>query len=104
MIYLLFTIITIASLVFLLAPFIKGSSSISPDSLTGSLDKEYLEQESMRDQIESSKLSLRDLDLEHKIGKIASDDFEILKNELLLEWKSAETSLKKAGSKKKKST
>jgi hypothetical protein len=37
--------------------------------------------------------------MENKIGKISNDDYEVLKDELLDEWKSAETEYKQIKSK-----
>lgn len=52
--------------------------------------------EQLADRIESTKLALRDLDMENKIGKIAPGDFEALKSELLEEWAEAEELYKEA--------
>ncbi|MDH5720531.1 MAG: hypothetical protein OEZ13_07890 [Spirochaetia bacterium] len=46
--------------------------------------------ESLQDTIQSTRLALRDLDLEHKIGKISSEDFDALKKEMLSDWAKVE--------------
>ncbi len=59
-------------------------------------NKQNDELEKLADKIESTKLALRDLDMENRIGKIAPGDFETLKSELLEEWQEAEEQYKKA--------
>jgi len=89
--YIVLAIVTLAGLSFLLLPVLRGGSIGSGKdlfSLEESLKKKRSDE--LKDQIESIKLSLKDMDLEHKIGKIADGDFSILKNELLDEWKNTE--------------
>ena len=85
---------------FLLIPFIRGTRSVNYFQETDKVKKKKEEKEqSVKDNIESTKLALRDLDMENKIGKISNEDYEILKDELLEEWKSAENEYKQIKSK-----
>ena len=82
---------SLLGLAFLALPLIRGGAIGSKGdifALEESLKKK--ESDPIKDRIDSIKLSLKDMDLEHKIGKIESEDFETLKNELLEEWQSNE--------------
>ena len=80
---------------FLLLPFLYGSAQVNFFQELDPVKKRAADQEqNIKDDIESTKLALRDLDMENKIGKIANEDYEILKDELLEEWKSSENQFK----------
>lgn len=93
--YIVYIGIILVSLVFLIFPFLRGTSQTK---FFQELDQEKKRKEdreqNIKDDIESTKLALRDLDMENKIGKISNDDYEVLKDELLDEWKSAEEEFK----------
>jgi hypothetical protein len=103
MIYLILGAIILASLLFLALPFLKGPVDTGYFKESDRLhDANLNKEQNIKDKIESTKLALRDLDMENKIGKIANEDFDLLKNELLDEWKSAEdefSTLKKSQNK-----
>jgi len=81
-------------------PFVRGASHVNYFQEADKVKKTKEDKEqNLRDDIESTKLALRDLDMENKIGKIANDDYEILKDELLDEWQSSENEYKKIKSK-----
>ncbi len=85
--YLIFFLVIIAGIIYLSLPFIRG------DAFTRSLDPTLAndhELMKLKDQAETLKLALRDLDLENKIGKIDVNDFNLLKKELLAEWAAVE--------------
>ena len=88
MIYFILVLILVGALIFLFYPFINGSieTIVPPWQESGEKGKRYDQIEELADRMESTKLALRDLDMENKIGKISSGDFEILKAELLEEW------------------
>lgn len=79
MLYLIAFIIVSLSFLFILIPYLKGESYIFDDGTVS-------EDEDLNDRIESVRLSLRDLDLEYKIGKLSEKDFNLLRKELLKEW------------------
>ncbi|MDH5717158.1 MAG: zinc ribbon domain-containing protein [Spirochaetia bacterium] len=89
MIYIIFLIVIIISAVILLLPIMKGDAAeyIIEESAS---EKKNTEDEKklqdLHDKIESTKLALKDLDLEHNIGKISNEDFDLLKKELLSDW------------------
>jgi len=93
--YAIYLFVIIVAALFLLLPFVRG---VSPVNYFQEIDKEKKnkaeKEQNIKDDIESTKLALRDLDMENKIGKIANDDYEALKDELLGEWKSAEDEYK----------
>ncbi|MES0490094.1 MAG: hypothetical protein ABUK01_08890 [Leptospirales bacterium] len=99
MIYIIFTILCIGSLIYLTLPFIQGANV--------ALEANYLENrsskdskiEQLSDHIQSLKLALRDLDQENKIGKIDPGDFESIKDEMLIDWKYSEEQLNRLKSK-----
>jgi len=94
--YVIYVMIIFAALLFLILPFVRGAN---PANYFQDLDiikkKKADKEQNIKDEIESTKLALRDLDMENKIGKIANEDYEVLKDELLDEWKSAENEYKK---------
>ncbi len=90
MIYLIVGLLCLVTGLLAIHPLIKGER-VSP--WPGSATPETLE--NWLDRRESIKLSLRDLDLEFRIGKLDKDDFEALKAELLGEWAVCEEQIKK---------
>jgi sortase (surface protein transpeptidase) len=93
--YIVYAVVIILALLFVLLPFIRGASSAKYFQETDKAKKSKADKEqNIKDDIESTKLALRDLDMENKIGKISNDDYEVLKDELLDEWKSAEDEYK----------
>ena len=85
-------LIVAVSCLIIAVPFIRGDALSVYESGTetsGGVSR----QEVLADKIESTRLALKDLDLENKIGKIAQEDFNFLKSELLKEWADAEAQL-----------
>lgn len=85
MLFFLFVLISVAGLLFLIEPYIKGHpvnyfTSNAPSS----------EEESISDKFSSLKLSLKDLEHDYATGKISDDDYHVLKKDLYLDWKALE--------------
>jgi len=95
MIYFSFAGIAVFSLIYLSLPFIRGSRFGKYfNDLDERINLKENQEQNIKDKIESAKLALRDLDMENKIGKIANEDYNVLKDELLDEWNSAESEYK----------
>lgn len=95
-IYIIFLVLLTGSLVFLAYPFLKGAKSGEYfQSQDMAVVKKQTREQDIKDKIESAKMALKDLDMENRIGKISSEDYEAIKDELLEEWQSAKNELGK---------
>ena len=95
---LLYIIFVSVSLAFLLYPVLYGTdvSSKADISSTGNQENQEIKEDiEIKDKIKSLKASLKDIQLENQIGKLANQDYEILRAELLKEWAIYEKKLKK---------
>ena len=90
------TIIYIALVLFLMIfffyPFIQGDHLLSEK-------KQYFNKpdkvnEKWIEKIEVAKAALKDVQLEKQIGKLSENEYEMIKQELLNEWKEAEGNIK----------
>lgn len=88
MIPILFAVLIVLAALYVILPLVTGEELIEERADAAR------KKEDLSDQIESARLSLRDLDFEHKIGRISDEDFAMLKKELLVEWSDAEETLK----------
>jgi hypothetical protein len=88
-------LISVAGLLFLIEPYIKGHpinyfSEHSASSSTTDTDK-------ISDKFSSLKLSFKDLEHDYATGKISDTDYEVLKKDLYLDWKAVEEQEKSNG-------
>ena len=93
MIYIFFFLIFAIAVLYFTLSLSKGYGyNLLAEKITGEekMSEDEKKAEALQDSIQSMRLALRDLDLEHKIGKISEEDFETLKKEMLSDWAGVE--------------
>lgn len=90
MLILLFLLITIAALLFLLEPYIRGHQATYLQPEHSAESKKQNKSEEFADKKQALKVSLKDLEHEFSTGKMSEPDYKLIRNDLLLEWKNLE--------------